>query len=318
MTIFINNSISILDGDTVHEIVEGEFELGFFSISDASAKSFLIRYSDPDLRHKVMFVEGDYAMEIDLGQRITNFSRRGENQFFIYSLDEDAEEQHLHVFDGNLRELFSLPYTIDDANVNGLLFRSGQPYITARNYTLKKHFLYQLDQSFQNPTLVYTADFYGGYFGRNFLDLNENGMLYFSADVGVVDEEWNVKKLNVKGDGSMTEMVLNEEGFVYFLANDAIYGNQLFRVDPIDFLLDTHEIGEESSISLFPNPASTYINVDIAYHGHPYEIIDLQGKILDKGSLHSSQINVAFLSKGMYVLKISHDGVQHSSTFIKH
>ena len=48
-----------------------------------SSKSFLIRYADPDISDKLVFVEDDFAMELDFDYRVNHFSFRGDNHFFI-------------------------------------------------------------------------------------------------------------------------------------------------------------------------------------------------------------------------------------------
>ena len=76
------------------------------------------------------------------------------------------------------------------------------------------------------------------------------------------------------------------------------------------------------SFSLSPNPASTFLNMDLGdsfRDGMSYRIIDILGKVFSSGPINqsTSQLNIRFLSPGLYILEInSPDGIL-SSKFIK-
>lgn len=60
----------------------------------------------------------------------------------------------------------------------------------------------------------------------------------------------------------------------------------------------------ESRISLYPNPSSELITVENTKNNTPYNIYDLNGKLVKSGVISNSTINVKSLSKGMYNLEL--------------
>ena len=73
---------------------------------------------------------------------------------------------------------------------------------------------------------------------------------------------------------------------------------------------------DKSSVSLYPNPASTVLNVDNNLTNQPYKIVDAGGKVILKGKLNEgdNSINVEQLSKGIYYLKVANN---KASKFVK-
>ena len=60
------------------------------------------------------------------------------------------------------------------------------------------------------------------------------------------------------------------------------------------------------SFSIYPNPASSYLNVEsTVYTGVSYTITDLSGNIVQKGNL-SDEININ-IPDGMYFISLSDD-----------
>jgi surface protein len=86
--------------------------------------------------------------------------------------------------------------------------------------------------------------------------------------------------------------------------------------------LDCSSLGTEafdkSSITLYPNPTSSILNikVDANLTNQPYKISDALGKIVLKGKLNEGDttINVEPLSKGIYYIKVANN---KASKFIK-
>ncbi len=73
---------------------------------------------------------------------------------------------------------------------------------------------------------------------------------------------------------------------------------------------------DKSSVSLYPNPVLSVLNVDNNLANQPYKIVDALGKVILKGKLNEgdNSINVEHLSKGIYYLKVSD---KNASKFIK-
>ncbi|MBL3550138.1 T9SS type A sorting domain-containing protein [Chryseobacterium sp. KMC2] len=71
----------------------------------------------------------------------------------------------------------------------------------------------------------------------------------------------------------------------------------------ISLTLDLRETPEESSINIYPNPASDFIKIDTRSKVLEWEIYDLSGKIVLKGN--GEKIEVKSMIKGAYLLNIT-------------
>ncbi|MEM7104052.1 MAG: alpha/beta hydrolase-fold protein [Bacteroidota bacterium] len=86
-----------------------------------------------------------------------------------------------------------------------------------------------------------------------------------------------------------------------------------------DLVFTSTENIKERQLTTYPNPASTYIQLEglnLNVSG-TYEIISIDGKVLQSGEIFSQQINISALSEGMYALKIlTNDNGFHMSRFV--
>jgi PKD repeat protein len=61
--------------------------------------------------------------------------------------------------------------------------------------------------------------------------------------------------------------------------------------------------------TLFPNPAENEIRISSSemLQGKQYRILDVTGRVIESGTLTGTQLNVAGLQNGMYILQIEND-----------
>ena len=81
--------------------------------------------------------------------------------------------------------------------------------------------------------------------------------------------------------------------------------------------LSTSEISELYSLIIFPNPAAYYLNIKSNLKIIEANIVDVSGRILLKIKNPSSQINIAQLQPGNYILNVKTNEGQKSIKFIK-
>ena len=78
--------------------------------------------------------------------------------------------------------------------------------------------------------------------------------------------------------------------------------------------LSIDEFEENKSITIYPNPAKSELNVNFNYeiNDYNYKIYDISGKLIISGELNfnMNSINTENLSKGLYVLKIDNKNVK--------
>ncbi len=80
-------------------------------------------------------------------------------------------------------------------------------------------------------------------------------------------------------------------------------------------LLATNETKKTNNISIYPNPASNFINLqaDKSIIDKSYEIVDMAGKSVINNKISGKEINISNLTTGNYILKIDNQ----SYKFIK-
>ena len=108
------------------------------------------------------------------------------------------------------------------------------------------------------------------------------------------------------GDSDVMGVVIGPEGFIWYVDGAA---NKVVKVEPGSIISSIEET-ENLRFSVYPNPASQYINIksNIASGNSSYQVIDLTGRVLLSGKLNNNlenMINVASLPVGTYALRIS-------------
>jgi uncharacterized delta-60 repeat protein len=84
--------------------------------------------------------------------------------------------------------------------------------------------------------------------------------------------------------------------------------------------LGTEEVAAESSVKLYPNPATTQITIELGDNSTAarYNVTDINGRIVATGQLSgNNQINVESLVQGVYFVNISDSGKASNLKFIK-
>ncbi|QES90269.1 T9SS type A sorting domain-containing protein [Rhizosphaericola mali] len=123
----------------------------------------------------------------------------------------------------------------------------------------------------------------------------------------------------------------NSDKFInYEYTDNYILGNTLYyRLKQVDFdgnidysnIISLLNPNHPSSVRVFPNPASSTINVYNTHPGYKIQIIDMAGKILkiENSNEYSQKIDVSKLASGIYYLRILDESGKSYSTnkFIK-
>ena len=96
-----------------------------------------------------------------------------------------------------------------------------------------------------------------------------------------------------------------------------------FGVGFWDTLLSVNDLNGLSNVTMYPNPASTHLNIQMennSLSNFTYQVFDVLGKqvmniVPETGSL--SQIDISGLNEGLYLLKISSGDQTETKRFIK-
>lgn len=73
----------------------------------------------------------------------------------------------------------------------------------------------------------------------------------------------------------------------------------------------------KSELSIYPNPADTYVEVKNLKGKAEYKIYSADGRLVQEGKLDGQRINVAALVKGVYVISITDEANTYSTKLIK-
>ena len=96
--------------------------------------------------------------------------------------------------------------------------------------------------------------------------------------------------------------------------------NDLGQVETYDLdgLLNTHS-STVSEFKIYPNPASTTLNLKLNNHTEieSISILSLQGKRIKKYTDHLTLIDVSFLSNGIYFIEITSGHKNYMTKFVK-
>lgn len=159
--------------------------------------------------------------------------------------------------------------------------------------------------------IINTDGIYLGCDNQSFL----NGGIFFSSDNGFTwaDYTFNITNKYVQ------KIIITNDLYFYSLSRSSItaYGPPLYRsMDPV--LIKDNKLNQNSNINIFPNPASSYITLDLPSYfiyqtNYEINIYNQKGQLIFQDSLIiSSQHPTINLSKikasaGIYYLKIISD-----------
>lgn len=92
---------------------------------------------------------------------------------------------------------------------------------------------------------------------------------------------------------------------------------------PTLVIIEAKQIDENFSASLFPNPATSFLNIELdAFEGVTFKLQNVDGKILAQERIQQNvtSVNVKNLERGIYLLKLvdQKDNKLKSYKFLKH
>ncbi len=126
----------------------------------------------------------------------------------------------------------------------------------------------------------------------------------FGDDIGIT---------NVNGD--KISPVPNSDDFLIIGAQLGVWfanGDRNLYVNTDDVAL------VESNISLFPNPASTLLNIEVKEGSFDnYSVYDLKGAILQSGNLQNNRVDISDLPSGQYMIKLANPLNWTIKSFVK-
>ncbi len=228
----------------------------------------------------------------------------------LYFAAEDDNGYNLWKTDGTTAGtvLVINPNAAGDSDVDNLFTDGTNLYFSASDGTIGVE-LYKFDGT--DVTLVKDINASGDSnpFGFTILD----GKIFFTADNGTGEKLW-VTDGTTEGTQSVATNVGSGDdptdvddliilGARLIFSGTGVNGNELFSFDP-----STLSVSEttllDSSISVYPNPASSVLNIKSSSESDlNFMINDINGRELQNGTLQNNQIQID-LSSGLYILQL--------------
>jgi len=81
--------------------------------------------------------------------------------------------------------------------------------------------------------------------------------------------------------------------------------------------LSTGEVKGKDNFGIYPNPVSDILNVTKVSNKATYEIHNVVGQVVKKGTIDNNKVNVTELLKGNYIISIKDNNISESFKFIK-
>jgi hypothetical protein len=185
--------------------------------------------------------------------------------------------------------IYSLPMTMNSNHVNYSEWNIEIPATGA--YTLKQ------DRS-------YTVDGYG----TLILPDGEYEVLKLTMNVDAVDSIYVNQfdfSFEIPRSSIEYQWIAKEEGLPVLQVNTLLGATTNIEYKTND-VPDNIEKNEKVEVKAFPNPSSDYLFVEGVELGAHYEIIDLQGRVIQEGRFNSNLdfINLKDMANGSYLLKV--------------
>ena len=114
----------------------------------------------------------------------------------------------------------------------------------------------------------------------------------------------------------------NDDGLLDIIYTSGFGSNNVSLVPNITTIVDVEDVFAEAvELKLFPNPASTEINVTLLEinltETASYQVVNMQGQLVKRGPFTSTKIDVSDLPKGQYSLLLTIGEELHRGRFIK-
>ena len=139
--------------------------------------------------------------------------------------------------------------------------------------------------------------------------------LYASDDP--LNNDWEIEGSDKIGLAVVSGLALRTTDNVLLVGT---HGNGMFETS-VQQTLSSNSYLIENSINLYPNPTKFELNLQgntINFESEiTYRISDINGKILQRGTVANRKINVEELKTGVYLIDLNVDGKRETSKFIK-
>jgi len=313
------DGIFILEGKEAIQIYDKPIDFSLLDLEFSESKDYvegpLMFDISFDVEHTLLYVDGSSAREVNVGSSVSSVIPQENNNFFVVTTPDATGPRRDLLYNASSDELYDLTYLGLEENLLNIHELSNSAYIVTYERFATVLNIYRMSDDFSTADLVFTSPVDSYTSDPNFKILAGEGMLYTNDFIFQVDEDYQFYELDVVGNGSTPEMEINEDGYIYFIAKDEEFGNQLYRIGLVSFRISTDDIRSIENISVYPNPANEVINLPNQLKGG-YMLLNQLGQIVATGILTNSKIDIRHLESGVYYLKVENMETIYISTIV--
>lgn len=138
----------------------------------------------------------------------------------------------------------------------------------------------------------------------------------------VVDKQANtleyfVNNASVGTSGLGANQNINLVDFTFDDYGTGFYVDNIVTTDMSNLSVEDTGTKENVSLTLYPNPASDFVNIKIADKVNSVEVFDLSGKLMVKDRSGKNEINIQTLTPGNYLIKVNTEKSSITKKFTK-
>ena len=305
----------------------------YTNIDMISAGDFLFfKYLDPDKKYSLFRTDGTTdgitVLNNTYSHSYSSSTVSFNNKIYFNAEVEGESGNYLFVSDGTSNGTKKIklenPSTTKISPYDFQVF-NGELYLASAYNVLKLN---------SNGTYVKKV-FSDNTFGGSNLDYGDEMTIYADSLSFVVENNDNYKKelwisngtnngsnkINLKLEGSfirVPQQLTSAGNKLFFIGSHDNYGIELF-VYSLDNLSNSRNINfETKNISIFPNPAQNNISFDIGGTIKSITVYDILGNVvIYKTNYSRNNLDIDFLSKGLFFIKINTSKSDYLGNFYK-
>jgi len=313
------DGVFLLNGKEALQLYDKKLDISLFTIS---ASGIFGNNEDPllldiskDVENIMLYIDGSIVQEVNVGSISNSISFQDGKYFVVVSGPDQFGPRRYNLYDGSKNQLYDLTYLSQGEQILNIHELSGLSYVITYESFTEVLNIYRMSNDFSNADIVFSSPTTSFTADPNFKILDGEGMLYTNNFIFQVDKDYNFYELDVVGNSSTPEMEI-DNGYIYFIATDKEYENQLYRIILVSLRLDLNDIESIEVFKVSPNPAYSMITFPIELEGE-YTIFDEAGKLMMQGELDHSTLDISKLPLGTHSLQIVNDNKIYISRLVK-
>lgn len=234
---------------------------------------------------------------------------------FIINPDYDLSSFVLIDLEGNnsILQLNTPNESIIDVTVN-----SGDTLILTRgNSNINNLYIYKTTNKFSDILLLKEVKRdLNPFRTENFIKHNNSLYCAGGKSLFLLNDLNNIQKIEGVNLSTENKSLYKDTNYLYYFGVDATTGDQVYRYNLAT--TKTNEIVDNKLI-VYPNPASSYINIKNLNQTYRYTITNNTGEVVQSGiyDQNTKNIDIDYLQNGFYILNIKDGENYFNTTFVK-